>query len=236
MKKFGLGGKFIINTNDSLNNSNQSLLDIERGVFPEYMIYRKSDDGKFRLAGQIDLLIKDGNDIYIIDYKGLPLDTIIPTKNGWTTIKDIKEGEEIFDKEGNITKVLHKSEIHYNPCFKITFDNGEEIIADHEHRWLISFRRPDKSYKDVVMTTEEIAEWLIKKPRTSYTIPKILNAKPLNLPDIELPIDPYVLGCWLGDGSKSCGILTNVNPKYGKKYKTEDIVLETIFPMRIMLK
>lgn len=69
MKKFGLGGKFIINTNDSLNNSNQSLLDIERGVFPEYMIYRKSDDGKFRLAGQIDLLIKDGNDIYIIDYK-----------------------------------------------------------------------------------------------------------------------------------------------------------------------
>ena len=60
--------------------------------------------------------------------------TKIPTKNGWTTIKDIKEGEEIFDKEGNITKVLHKSDIHYNPCFKITFDNGESIVADHEHR------------------------------------------------------------------------------------------------------
>lgn len=69
MRKFGLGGKFEINTNDSLNKNNLDLLDIERGVFPEYMIYRKSDDGKFRLAGQIDLLIKDGNDIYIIDYK-----------------------------------------------------------------------------------------------------------------------------------------------------------------------
>ena len=107
---------------------------LEKGVYPEFMISYKSDDGILRIAGQLDLLIKDGNDIYIYDYKGLPLDTKIPTKNGWTTIKDIKEGEEIFDKEGNITKVLHKSDIHYNPCFKITFDNGESIVADHEHR------------------------------------------------------------------------------------------------------
>lgn len=213
LKKFGLGGKFLVNTNKTLENNNLELLDIEKGVFPEYLIYRTSSDGKFKLAGQIDLLIKDGNDIYIYDYKGLPLNTIIPTKTGWTTIRNIKEGEEIFDKDGNVTKVLHKSDIHYNPCYKITFDNGESIVADHEHRWLISFRKPDKSYKNVVMTTKEIAEWIIKKPRTSYNIPKILNSKPLNLPEIELPIDPYVLGCWLGDGSKSCGILTNINPK-----------------------
>lgn len=69
MKKYGLGGKFLINTNDSLNKSNTELLDIDKGVFPEYLIYRTSDDNKFRLAGQIDLLIKDGNDIYIRDYK-----------------------------------------------------------------------------------------------------------------------------------------------------------------------
>lgn len=69
MKKFGLGGKFEVNTNDSLMKDNKELLDIEKGVFPEYMVYRKSEDGEFKLAGQIDLLIKDGNDIYIIDYK-----------------------------------------------------------------------------------------------------------------------------------------------------------------------
>ena len=213
LKKFGLGGKFLVNTNETLGKNNLELLDIEKGVFPEYLIYRNSNDGKFKLAGQIDLLIKDGDDIYIYDYKGLPLDTLIPTRDGWTTIKNIKEGDKIFDKDGNITRVIHKSDIHYNPCYKITFDNGEEIIADHEHRWLISFRRPDKSYENKVMTTEEIAKWLIEKPRTSYNIPKILNAKPLNLPEKNLPIDPYVLGCWLGDGSKSCGVLTNVNPK-----------------------
>lgn len=69
MEKLGLGGKFVVQTNESLMKDNTDLLSIERGVFPEYMIYRRSDDGKFRLAGQIDLLVKDGNDIYIVDYK-----------------------------------------------------------------------------------------------------------------------------------------------------------------------
>lgn len=69
LKKFGIGGKFIVNTNASLEDKNLELLDIEKGVFPEYLIYRKSDDGKFKLAGQIDLLIKDGNEITIVDYK-----------------------------------------------------------------------------------------------------------------------------------------------------------------------
>jgi ATP-dependent exoDNAse (exonuclease V) beta subunit len=69
VSKYGVGGKLPVNTNETLNKNNLELLDIERGVFPEYMVYRKSDDGKFRLAGQIDLLIKDGNDIYIVDYK-----------------------------------------------------------------------------------------------------------------------------------------------------------------------
>lgn len=213
MKKYGLGGTFDVNTNETLEKNNLDLLSVERGVFPEYMVYRRSDDNKFRLAGQTDLLIKDGNDIYVIDYKGLPLDTPIPTKAGWTTIRNIKEGDEIFDKDGNITKVVHKSEVHHNPCYKLTFDNGEFVIADHEHRWLVSFKRSGGGYVNKVMTTEEIALWLLNKPRTSYNIPKILNCKPLNLPEINLPIDPYVLGCWLGDGSKSCGILTNINPK-----------------------
>lgn len=69
LKKYGFGGKFVVNTNESLEKNNTSLLDVERGVFPEYLVYRKSDDGILKVAGQIDLLVKDGNDIYIIDYK-----------------------------------------------------------------------------------------------------------------------------------------------------------------------
>lgn len=69
LKKFGLGGKFQVNTNESLDNNNIKLLDIEKGIFPEFLIYTVSKDGIVKVAGQIDLLIKDGNDIIIYDYK-----------------------------------------------------------------------------------------------------------------------------------------------------------------------
>lgn len=62
LKSYGLGGKFTC-------KPNYTPLDLERGVYPEYLISRESEDGTIRLAGQIDLLVKDGDEIIIIDYK-----------------------------------------------------------------------------------------------------------------------------------------------------------------------
>lgn len=206
LKKFGIGGKFIC-------EKGRTSLDLENGVYPEYLISRVSPDGKLRLAGQIDLLIKNGNEITIADWKGLPLDTPIPTEKGFTLMQNLKIGDKVFDKDGNICTVKHKSSIHYNPCYKIKFDNSEEIIADKDHRWLINFKKQSSKnpYKEKVMTTEELKYYLetIKDNRNTYNIPRILNASPIKTKEINLPLDPYVLGCWLGDGSKDCGVITN---------------------------
>ena len=209
LAKYQVGGKF-----ECVKDKTE--LDLENGIYPEYLISWDSPSGKLHVAGQIDVIAKKGNSICLLDWKGLPLDTEIPTLEGWSTIKDVQEGDTIFDKDGNPTKILHKSEVHHNPCYKITFDNGDTIVADHEHRWEISFSTSKSSkyhgeYKTQVMTTEEIATYLdsISEKRTSYNIPRIVNPKPIKLENKELPIDPYVLGCWLGDGSKQCGAITN---------------------------
>ncbi len=62
LKKFGLGGKFEC-------KQGYTDLDLENGVYPEYLIYYQSEDEVLKIAGQIDLLIKNGNDIYVVDYK-----------------------------------------------------------------------------------------------------------------------------------------------------------------------
>lgn len=62
LKKFGVGGKFEC-------KKGYAPLDMEYGVYPEYLIYRDSPDGTLHLAGQIDLLIKQGNEIVIVDHK-----------------------------------------------------------------------------------------------------------------------------------------------------------------------
>ena len=208
LKKFGLGGKFEC-------KKDYSELDLEYGGYPEYLIYRESDDGILRLAGQIDLIIKSGNEITIVDHKGLPLDTPILTSTGWSTMGELQVGDKVFDKDGNLCNVTVKSSIHYNPCCKINFDNAESIVADIDHRWLVSFKlhKPTKKnpdgYKHKIMTTMELKVYLdsIEK-RTTQNIPKILNAKPLNTTSSKLPLDPYLLGIWLGDGSKDCGVIT----------------------------
>lgn len=62
LQRFGIGGKFEC-------KKDYSDLDLEYGVYPEYLIYRESDDGILRIAGQVDLIIKSGNEIVIIDHK-----------------------------------------------------------------------------------------------------------------------------------------------------------------------
>ena len=75
LQKFGIGGKFEC-------RKDYSDLDLEYGVYPEYLIYRESDDGILKLAGQIDCIVKSDNDIILIDHK---TNAKIDLKSGYNT-------------------------------------------------------------------------------------------------------------------------------------------------------
>lgn len=75
LQKFGIGGKFEC-------KRDYSELDLEYGVYPEYLIYRESDDDILRIAGQVDLIIKSGNEITIVDHK---TNKKIEQKSGFNT-------------------------------------------------------------------------------------------------------------------------------------------------------
>ena len=62
LSKYQIGGKFEC-------EKDRTALDLENGIYPEYLISRVSEDRKLRIAGQIDLLVKKGNNIIIGDYK-----------------------------------------------------------------------------------------------------------------------------------------------------------------------
>lgn len=204
--KFQIGGTFEC-------RKDYTDLDLENAVYPEYLIHRVTPDGKLCLAGQIDLLVKKGNNIIIGDFKGLPLNTKIPTASGWSTMKDLKVGDLIYDEDGKLCSVLHKSQIHNNPCFKIYFDDNTSIIADHEHRWLVYI---DSS--PVVKNTEELY--------TLYTKSniRIKNMKPIIGEYSNTSINPYKFGTSFIKNSKKC-----TNSEYNailkeiKEFDTSDL-------------
>lgn len=63
-----------------------------------------------------------------------------------------------------------------------------------------------------IRTTRDILETLRhgKRGDLNHCIPQ---TAPLDLPDVALPIDPYVLGAWLGDGDSGSGNLTSADPE-----------------------
>ena len=62
LTKFQVGGKF-----DCIKDKTE--LDLDNGVYPEYLISWESPSKRLHVAGQIDLIAKQGNSITILDWK-----------------------------------------------------------------------------------------------------------------------------------------------------------------------
>lgn len=147
--------------------------------------------------------------------KGLALDTPIPTPSGWRTMADIEEGDEVYGSDGRATRVVGVSRVHHGLlCWELTFSDGSTIVADEEHRWLTrhSYRPWARNTRQGlgVVTTPQIAI-SVHKPRSDGGTEhnhKIAAAPSLASPAVPLPIDPYLLGVWLGDGATAAARIT----------------------------
>jgi hypothetical protein len=136
--------------------------------------------------------------------KSLALDTPIATPSGWTTMGEIKIGDQVFDRYGKPCTVTYVSPIRTDrDCYAVTTGDGERIIADREHLWIAKL---DRRWGEKVHTTETIANARSKNAQ-------ITGPAGLDLPDADLPLDPYVLGAWLGDGHSLSAHITSADPE-----------------------
>ena len=166
---------------------------------------------------------------YILDEaKCLDIATPIPTPTGWTTLADIQVGDQVLDENGVACSVTEVKPIQYGkPCFRVTFEDGESLVADAEHLWSVlphlrrqvlgQTHKNDPRYKKVY---SPISDWRNHWDSASLIETKDLKVishrlaaaiptcRPLEFPDADLPIDPYTLGIWLGDGASAHGVFT----------------------------
>lgn len=142
--------------------------------------------------------------------KALGLDTSILTTTGWKTMRTIQAGDIIFGSTGQPTTVTHVHDIMVDrSCYKVTTDSGENIIADESHEWFTQHRSErQKKLKGSVKTTKEIFNTL-KCSGSNEPAHRIkMSLQGIIQEETVLPIDPYVLGLWLGDGAKEAGWIT----------------------------
>jgi hypothetical protein len=130
----------------------------------------------------------------------LALDTPVPTLSGWTTMGEIRTGDVVFDDNGKHCRVRSVSPVFSGrPCFRLRLSDGAEFTCDAEHRWVVWDDLGPGKRKLVKTTTGKMyPRYKVRGCRNRYAIDV---AGPLALPPAELPIDPYLLGVWLGNGS-----------------------------------
>ncbi len=141
--------------------------------------------------------------------KALALDTPLPTPFGWTTMGDVKVGDCLFDEEGWPCRVIAATPIFFDrPCYRVTFSDGESIVCDENHQWQVDDEK--SSCNPWVLTTASMASKVTMHSKRNCRRHRyrINVSLPLVCLEKDLPISPYLLGYWLGDGDKSSNQIT----------------------------
>jgi len=119
---------------------------------------------------------------YVSDYKGLALDTPLPTPTGWTTMGRVRVGDRLLGSLGEPVTVTETTPEQRRECFEITFDDGTSLVADDVHLWMVLTPEPG------VHPTAALPGLL----RTGEV--HLPAAVPVNLPGVDAPCDPYAIG------------------------------------------
>jgi replicative DNA helicase len=184
--------------------------------------------------------------------KALALDTAIPTPQGWTTMGALEVGDHVIGDDGLPVRVSGVTETWRNrPCYRVTFSDGTSIVADAEHEWLTGTRSSRRSAQAAavqynghrnqrtfagIRTTREIAETLRCQTADRRLNHSVSNARPIDLPDRELPIPAYTLGVWLGDGTSAAAHFTSADPEIAVYVEAEGIDAPFLGKMRYGLR
>lgn len=129
----------------------------------------------------------------------LALDTPVMTTNGWSTVGAIQIGDFVFGSDGMPVEVKRTTRVFTDlDCYEITFNDGEKITASGSHLWTLDHARTkDGRHVQKTVTTEQMSRDWHGVRGNRYRL-RVTPA--MQMPDTELPVDPYFLGLWLGDG------------------------------------
>lgn len=129
-----------------------------------------------------------------------PLYTPILTPTGWKTMGDMKVGMDICGTNGTIQQVLGVFPKGKKEIYEVEFSDKRVVECCGEHLWSVT---DYKDNKRVVTTQEMLDESFVietngRKRYKFYTPRTLVNFQEIKP---EMPLDPYLVGVLLGDGS-----------------------------------
>lgn len=133
--------------------------------------------------------------------KAQPFGSIVQTPDGPRNIEDLRIGDRVFTARGTVTRVTGVFPQGVQDTYRVTFRDGFSVDCNLDHLWKVQTRKMKQtSGRYYTLTTREILDrgLYYGSGDMRWTIPL---TDPVQYPEQNLPVDPYVLGTLLGDGT-----------------------------------
>jgi len=133
--------------------------------------------------------------------KATGLDEVIQTSTGWVKMRDIKVGDKAYGRDGKLHNIVAIHPQGKKRTYRLKLIDGRSVECCEDHLWVVKYQKRERTF-----STKELFDRKLKlqsKESTSscnypYSIP---NCEAIQYEKQDLLIDPYILGCLLGDGS-----------------------------------
>lgn len=134
--------------------------------------------------------------------------TLIPTPNGLRRLDELQIGDVVYGRFGQEEKILNIFPQGEREIYEVELADGRVVECCKDHLWSY-----DNGHGG--LTTHTLEEILFlgykkvdRRGHQKYT-KRIPNLRvPVSFCEKELPIDPYVIGCFIGDGCCTENALT----------------------------
>ncbi|MGW4720881.1 LAGLIDADG family homing endonuclease, partial [Nocardia sp. NPDC004260] len=133
--------------------------------------------------------------------KAQPVDAPVLTPVGWREIGELSIGDELFAGNGEVTRVVNIYPQGRQPIYRITFTDGSTAESTADHLWVTQTVLDRAAGRPgTAKPLSEIAASVINSDgKRNHWMPM---AVPMDFPEVEpMPLDPWLLGALIGDGS-----------------------------------
>lgn len=147
--------------------------------------------------------------------KAQPLDAKVLTPTGFRLMGAIRPGDEVIAADGGVTVVTGVFPQGERDVYRVVLSDGTSVESDLEHLWAVNTTvRRNRGNPLRVLTLREIRDDLVTANGASkWHLPTVAAPELDCLRD--RPLDPYLLGLLLGDGSLLNGrvVFTTADPE-----------------------
>lgn len=155
--------------------------------------------------------------------KEQPISEPVLTEEGWKPMGEIKVGTRVYGRDGKLHNVINVFPQGIKDVYEIIFNDGTKTRCGLEHLWYVyTIKQRNKNNKDngerhkVIPLKEIIKDYKKVYISDSRNITQYKYSVPLCKPiefnnNLDLPIEPYVLGLLLGDGGFTQNVATFTN-------------------------